>query len=228
MSLSRPFLAIETSGRTGSIALLQAGQLLTEELLPADQRTARILIPAIHRLLANAEIVPANVGAVAVATGPGSFTGLRIGVTVAKTLSYAIGCQLVGVNTLDVLAYPLSKVYPNRRIWAVIDAQRSDLFTACYDSPSEFGTNDPTQLMSGDDWLMQLRGGDVVVGHAAARYAVRLPPDVIMADDAYGLPSAATVGIIGSQMLELDTTSDPFQLTPRYHRLSAAEEKRRS
>ncbi|MGI9457409.1 MAG: tRNA (adenosine(37)-N6)-threonylcarbamoyltransferase complex dimerization subunit type 1 TsaB [Aeoliella sp.] len=227
MAEPRHLLAIETSSQTGSVALIQAGQLIAEKQIPTTQRTARSLHPTLKALLNGAAVSNHQLGAVAVTSGPGSFTGLRIGVTTAKTLAYAIGCQVVSVNTLDVLAAQADKEHSGSRVWAVIDAQRGDLFAACYDTlrSANWGKCDPTQLLSGDAWLGHLQCGDVVVGHAAVRYADLLPSGVVMAEHAHCVPTAATVGFIGSQMLKQGVVSEPFQLTPRYHRPSAAEEK---
>src|SRR5215813_11089947 len=101
-------LAIETSGRHGSIATLcgeaEALSVVGQTMLNAEQRTAQALAPALRSLLSEAGWRPDSVELVAVAVGPGSFTGLRIGVTTAKTLAYAVGCQAIGVHTLLAIA----------------------------------------------------------------------------------------------------------------------------
>src|SRR5690606_6005893 len=105
-------LAFETSGLLGSVALLETaeGKVVSavERETPADQRTARSLLPTTHRLLSDHGWRPADVELIAVTTGPGSFTGLRIGVVGAKTFAYAVGAKLVGVHTLAALAYPIA------------------------------------------------------------------------------------------------------------------------
>src|SRR5262245_50788842 len=102
-------LAIETSGQRGSIAILnsQGDSLSTlgQTILAADCRTAQSLAPALKSLLADAGWPSKSVELVAVAVGPGSFTGLRIGVTTAKAFAYAVGAQVIGINTLAVLAH---------------------------------------------------------------------------------------------------------------------------
>ncbi|QDU57790.1 tRNA (adenosine(37)-N6)-threonylcarbamoyltransferase complex dimerization subunit type 1 TsaB [Aeoliella mucimassa] len=222
-------LAIETSGKIASLALLEAQpadcQLLQQVALAADQRTAQALVPAMHQLLKSHNMDASQLGAIAVVTGPGSFTGLRIGVTAAKTLAYASETTLAGVNTLDTLAAQAPA--QAARVWGVVDAQRGDLFAACYttDMRQTLGESDPTQLLAAERWLEQLQPGDVVIGPAAARYAVRLPEGAEMAPEADCTPHAATVGQLGWQIINRQGGVDPFALVPHYHRLSAAEEK---
>jgi len=97
-------LAIETTDQAGSVALLDDRRVVAELRLSRQQRSAQSLAPAMRDLLESACWRPADVWLVAVAIGPGSFTGLRVGVTTAKTFAYAVGCDLVGVPTLEVVA----------------------------------------------------------------------------------------------------------------------------
>src|SRR5690242_6997614 len=115
-------LALETSDLGGSIALFDDGELLKYAALEPPQRSARWLAPAIDGALREAGREPREIGLVAVTTGPGSFTGLRVGVTTAKTLAYAVGCPVVGVNTLEAIAKRAATL--QSPVWAVIDAQR--------------------------------------------------------------------------------------------------------
>src|SRR5258707_1343424 len=124
-------LALETSGTAGSVAALEGEQLLKTAALDPVQRTARTLAPAIRDLLKQVGWRPADVQLVAVTAGPGSFTGLRLGVTTAKTFAYAVGCQVLGVNTLEVIA---SQSPPECSLLEVVlDAQRQQLFAAALD-----------------------------------------------------------------------------------------------
>ncbi|MCO6043720.1 tRNA (adenosine(37)-N6)-threonylcarbamoyltransferase complex dimerization subunit type 1 TsaB [Aeoliella sp. ICT_H6.2] len=228
-----PLLALETSGRTASLALFCQETLYQQVTLPAGERVAVGLVPATKQLLAGANIAPAGLAAVAVASGPGSFTGLRIGITAAKTLAYATGAQLVGVNTLDALATQVanaSEEPSDGHIWAVLDAQRGDVFAAKYDrlALDQLGETDRTQLLAGAQWLEQLRPGDVVVGPVTDRYRERIPEGVALATGEQCQPQARSVGTLALSLLGRGITSDPFQLVPHYHRLSAAEEKARA
>src|SRR5207342_1377544 len=119
-------------GRNASVATLwgDAGgtHLVGQTLLNGDERTAQVLAPAIQQLLTAAEWSPKSVDLVAVTAGPGSFTGLRIGVTTAKAFAYAIGADVLGINTLEALA--LQAAPSASPLWTVLDAQRQELFAA--------------------------------------------------------------------------------------------------
>jgi tRNA threonylcarbamoyladenosine biosynthesis protein TsaB len=97
-------LAIETTDKTGSVAAMADDNLLADLMLDRTQRSAQSLAPAISRLLKQVGWLPADVQLVAVSIGPGSFTGLRVGVTAAKVFAYAVGAEVLGVNTLEAVA----------------------------------------------------------------------------------------------------------------------------
>jgi tRNA threonylcarbamoyladenosine biosynthesis protein TsaB len=120
-------LALETSGLYGSLALAEDGQVVADRTLSPPQRTAQSLAPAIEQLVAEVGWSIRDLSVVAVTVGPGSFTGLRVGVVTAKTLAYALGAQVVGVNTLEVIAARISN---QPQLVTVLDAQRQELFVA--------------------------------------------------------------------------------------------------
>src|SRR5262245_27922792 len=119
-------LALETSGSLGSVAALEDERLLATLPLDPAKRAARSLAPTIQRLLEQVGWRPADVQLVAVASGPGSFTGLRLGVTTAKTFAYAVGCQLLGVNTIEALAAGTPRECSPLNV--AIDAHRQQVF----------------------------------------------------------------------------------------------------
>jgi tRNA threonylcarbamoyladenosine biosynthesis protein TsaB len=124
-------LAFDTSGYAGSVALLDGPQVLAEEQLDRARRSAQTLAPAIAGLLSGKGIAAKDVGLVATTVGPGSFTGLRVGVTTAKTFAYAAEAEVIGLSTLEVLAEqapPELFAAGSREINAVLDAQRKELF----------------------------------------------------------------------------------------------------
>jgi tRNA threonylcarbamoyladenosine biosynthesis protein TsaB len=128
-----PLLAIDTSTVSAGIALYAATGLLAECAWPAGRAQTTTLLPEIARLTALCGLRPADLGAIAVASGPGTFNGLRVGMSTAKGLAHALGVPLLGVPTLDVLAYP----HGGQRlpIRAVIVAGRGRYVSARYVSP---------------------------------------------------------------------------------------------
>jgi tRNA threonylcarbamoyladenosine biosynthesis protein TsaB len=226
-------LAIETSGQAGSVATLvgaRAGvELVREAAVGGGVRTAQALAPLAKELLAASAWPADSIELVAVAVGPGSFTGLRIGVTMAKTFAYAVGAQVIGVNTLEVLADQAENV--GGPLWAVMDAQRQELFVAKFFSAGD-GSNrmkivDETRIKSQAEWLTALESGDTVTGQGLRRLAEPLPPGIAMADESLWQPMAATVGRVAWQDFQAGRRDDVWKLMPAYYRASAAEEKLR-
>jgi tRNA threonylcarbamoyladenosine biosynthesis protein TsaB len=223
-------LAGETSGRVGTIAALHGDgndvQLVQQRPFGDGERTAASLAPALRSLLADVSWPPNSIGLVAVCIGPGSFTGLRIGVTTAKTFAYAVGAEIIGVNTLEVLA---AQVPPSPSpLWAILDAQRQELFAAKFDASErgKFRIEMDTRIVTQESWLAQLRPGDRVTGPALRRLLPRLPAGVVAADAENWQPTAAAVGMLAWRLYRAGQRNDVWKLAPTYYRPSAAEEKR--
>jgi tRNA threonylcarbamoyladenosine biosynthesis protein TsaB len=222
-------LAFETSGLLGSVALLETvdGKLVStiERETPADQRTARSLLPTTQALLQQNGWRPADIELVAASTGPGSFTGLRIGVVAAKTFAYAVGAKLVGVHTLAALAEPIDASAP--RLWTILDAQRQELFGASFNPARSVvdQAEPPTDIMPIDDWIAKLTDGDQVAGPPLAKLRQSLPAGVVIADERLWNPTAAAVGRLGFVLFNRGREISPLELVPDYFRKSAAEEK---
>ncbi|MDB5335677.1 MAG: gcp 2, partial [Planctomycetaceae bacterium] len=119
-------LALETSGFGGSIALLDDERVLGERILDAQRRHAQTLVPEIQSLLQAYNRKSAECELIAVSTGPGSFTGLRVGITCAKTMAYATGAKVAAVPTFPCLAAGCSDDVD--RVQVIMNAQRQELF----------------------------------------------------------------------------------------------------
>jgi tRNA threonylcarbamoyladenosine biosynthesis protein TsaB len=169
---------------------------------------------------------PGDVKLVAVSVGPGSFTGLRVGVTTAKTLAYTLGADVIGVNTLEAIATRAPDDVAC--LWAVIDAYRHQVFAAKFvrEPNDTFRLSIPIQLLDIDRWLECLRPGDPVTGPALRKYACRIPASVQMLDASLWSPTASCVGQLGWQHYQRGARSSLWSLAPLYLRPSAAEERR--
>jgi len=224
-------LALETAVQPGSIALLENAEIVAQMDLAAGTRTTRTLIPAIHRKLDELGWPVGGLDLVAVSQGPGSFTGLRVGITVAKTLAYAVGADVLGVETLDVIARQVVPPSPNlatRSLWTVMDAQRQQLFCAKYECGDDEAWRlvDPLRVVDIAWWLESISDGDIVSGPPIEKLRDRMRPGVTQADPTQRAPRATTVGEIAWHAHQLGRRDDVWGLVPKYHRLSAAEEKR--
>lgn len=123
-------LALETSGRTGSVAVARGPELLATCTLAHTMRHASELMPAIAKLCAAQSWSSADLHQLYVSTGPGSFTGLRVAISIARALAQATGCQLVAVPTLDVIA--LNAPPEADSVVVLLDAKRGQVFAARY------------------------------------------------------------------------------------------------
>jgi tRNA threonylcarbamoyladenosine biosynthesis protein TsaB len=129
-----PWLAFDTSGDKASVAVGSAGVVLAEEIVRDARRHAVELVPAIERVLNAARVPLSRIHGILVTDGPGSFTGLRIGATVAKGLAYAGNIPVRAVSALLVMAHGGWTSKPTaRRVLAVTDALRGECYAALYD-----------------------------------------------------------------------------------------------
>ena len=219
-------LALETSSRAGSVAALENSQLLEQTVLDPRPRSSRSLAPAINAQLKSVGWKPRDIQLVAVAQGPGSFTGLRVGVTTAKILAYVTGCELIGVNTLAAIAAQAPPV--ENRLVAILDAQRKQLYAMHFHRTNQNGLEvlRPTEIVDIDHWLAELQAGDTVTGSGLCKLAGQLPKTVGAVDERLWTPTAATVGMVGYKSYQSGKRDDVWKMTPFYYRKSAAEEMR--
>ncbi len=129
-------LAINTTTPQFSVALLErTGRLVAEEVISPGSKNFRSFLPALHHLLENSGADPKDFSAVAVAIGPGSFTGLRVGVAFAKGLCQGLGIPVIGVSSLEALACQCQEAsFPVRPL---IDSRKGEVFTALFQRSRE-------------------------------------------------------------------------------------------
>lgn len=125
-------LAIDTSTSQASVALVDHGVTLAELNWEVGQRHSTELFARLTWLLQSRAIPMTALDGIAVAVGPGSFNGLRVAVTTAKSLAFALGVPLYGHATLDVIAWGAAAAGVERRVWALLDAGRGQIYAAAY------------------------------------------------------------------------------------------------
>ena len=218
-------LALETSAFTGSVAILESGKIVTELTLPAHERTAQSLVPGITRSLNLVGWKASHLDLICVTQGPGSFTGLRLGVTTAKVLAYVTEADLIGVNTLRIIAAqaPMGHL----PVTSVIDAQRNQLFTATFTQNRSGPMRCSSDVAIVDDWQWnrQLDSGVLLTGPGLRNLSQELPSHIQVCDSKCWDPRAATVGMLACQDHASGKREDLWQFVPNYFRMSAAEEK---
>ncbi|MCL5405783.1 MAG: tRNA (adenosine(37)-N6)-threonylcarbamoyltransferase complex dimerization subunit type 1 TsaB [Deltaproteobacteria bacterium] len=224
-------LAADTSTMSGSIALLDDGHLTAEWSLSSAKTHNRRLLKSIDRLLAEAGWELENIDAFAAAGGPGSFTGLRIGMTTMKVLAWTLRKPYASVSTLDALALPFC--FSANPICALLDARKNEIYCALYrpdakgglDLEMEHSAVSPSQLAAnlasrpaepiifcGDGWTAY---GNILK-KKLGKLAVEPPP-------CFHIVRAASIGELARRRFVRGESDDPKSSAPFYLRPSEAE-----
>ena len=127
-------LGLDTSTRAGSVAIVEAGRIRAELNLAGPLDHSERLLPSVDFLLGRLGLAPTDLDAVAVTRGPGSFTGVRVGLATAAGLARAAGIPAVGVPTLEALAHAVPSPGPGRWICPCIDAGRREIYAAAFEA----------------------------------------------------------------------------------------------
>lgn len=229
-------LAIESSTRVVNVCVLEGSTPISSRINSGSQTTSSGLVPEIAAALDEARLHPRELALVSVSVGPGSFTGLRIGVMLAKTMAFALKSPaLVGVDTHEVIAQQGLTILSeddksfSSEIATIINAQRGQWFVASFDGQSDplrpigqsriTGKEQFLNEETGPYWVCGpgLKADDVDILTSTGRFRV-CPEETWQ-------PSAVVVGQIGWSRYQRGETTDPWRLNPVYGRISAAEEK---
>ncbi len=220
-----PILGIETSGRSGTIAVVHQQTVLdATELSATGRRHARTLVPEIGRLLADQDLAMTDLDGIAVSLGPGSFTGLRVGVVCAKTLAYSLQRPLVAVDTF--LAVAENSGRDKQLIWVIDDALRGDVYAGAYQQSQsgEWVCQTSSRLMSLETFKRQVKAGEPVTGPGVTKLLDDLQ-GLNLVDETDRIPHARQIALIGEKRIQSGECDDYWTVEPHYMRRSAAEEK---
>ncbi|MEZ6056281.1 MAG: tRNA (adenosine(37)-N6)-threonylcarbamoyltransferase complex dimerization subunit type 1 TsaB [Planctomycetaceae bacterium] len=230
-------LGIETSGSSGTVALCDDGTILQEIELSRDgRRHARTLIAELKSLCQTQGVSPQQIQTVAVSVGPGSFTGLRVGIVCARTFAYATGCQLVGIDTLTAIAAAAigDQEHPpvaGQHLEAVINAFRGELFVGSFRcSPTgDWVPDAPTRIVTLTEFLETRLPTTYLTGPGVETLQSKLPPGApkpfTTLPECLWHPRASTIATLGESAVRRGDLADLWSLPPNYLRRSAAEEK---
>ncbi len=215
------------------MAVLRGQRIIRKVNLSPNQRSAATLAPALKEILQWCKQQGHPPSMVSVADGPGSFTGLRIGVTTAKTLCYALELPLVGVDSLAAIAAAAFHDHSKcQHIWTVLNAYRGQVFLGKFErdtllpNPAFLPRNwtrhpRTTQILPQQEWVTQLEEK----GDAIALTGDQTPLGARSVNALHRECDAIGVGLLAIRAAALQQFSDPMQLVPRYLKPSAAEEK---
>ena len=166
-----------------------------------------------------------DVQLVAVTLGPGSFTGLRVGVTTAKTFAYAAGADILGIDTLEAIA--AEAPVELRRLAVAVDAQRGQVAAAVLRRRDDnwFDWEESMRLVDIDAWLSSLSDGTAIAGPILRKLKDRIPKRLEVVSPKFWHPTATGVARLAARDYAAGRRDDLWQLVPKYSRRSAAEEK---
>jgi tRNA threonylcarbamoyladenosine biosynthesis protein TsaB len=220
-------LGIESATSVCAVALVRDGQVEREELVEEDFIHARKLLTILEKVLRESGLTARQVPGVAVSIGPGSFTGLRIGLSVAKGFVFATGAALVGVPTLEALARKVlergAAALPPY-VLSVLDARRDDFYCQLFAlEDGHVKACWPAKDLTAAEVLREIEGRTLLVtgnGRNKLRQALAEPTrhhtGCSFADDDLARCSAGTVALIGEELLRQGRADDPALLEPRY------------
>jgi tRNA threonylcarbamoyladenosine biosynthesis protein TsaB len=221
-------LALDTSTNRAAIALLVATGQVYATTTEASRRHGRDLIPLVSSLLAEGGLRAVDLDVVAVGLGPGSYTGLRVGVTAAKTLAYVTGSALLGLDSLEVVGRNAPPEV--LRVSVLGDAQRSDVYVADLQRPTAGAPLRPireSHIEPISAWLDRLELGVYVLGPGIDSPRIRsvLPAGPIVGDPALNYPQGRHLIEIAREVYHSGHRENPWLVEPRYLRRSAAEDQ---
>lgn len=225
-------IGIESSTRILDVIVWEDGVPLAENVSARERLHASLLVPYVEDVIRESGVSMELIDAIAVSKGPGSFTGLRIGVTAAKTLAYCLGKPVVGVPTLDVLAW--NAIASESYICPVADARRGEIYFCIYKA-------------SGENRLDTIAGPGILTPERLGQECTRLGDSLMFLGEPIGteeiravlsrylagnarwaprhmwFPRAYGVAELASGLLERGHFDDPFTLAPLYMRQASAE-----
>ena len=213
--MSLRILAIETSTRAASVAAIFDGKILAESLRESPQSFSETLMPQVEEVIKISGAFE-NLDAVAVSIGPGSFTGLRIGLATAKALAYAWGIKIIGVPTLQAMSYN----FPSAKVVPMIDAQKNRAYFQMFDD-TFYCTDleiEPIDEIVDEQYAA---GEFLLCGDVLHKIKVPLPPNVKLAPPHLRMPRASSVAWCAE---DLGRVHNVMNLEPLYVRRSEAEE----
>lgn len=229
-------LAIDSATPVACVALVKDSTLLAERFLNFKKTHSETLMSMVDQVLGECEITVQDLTAIAVTIGPGSFTGLRIGLAAAKGLSLAADRPLVGISTLEVMAHNI--VFSDSMICPLLDARKQEVYTAFFDvtgiypqrltedmacSPAEMIERVLTQAE------ISCQNKITLLGDGYAPYAdffkERLQGRLLVPPAHLMLPRAAALGSLACLRARQEDYNNAFYLRPVYVRLSEAEHR---
>jgi len=212
-------LAIDTATKAASLALYAPGEVRSEYTWCSHDNHTVELMPNLTRLLAEQRLRVAELTGLVTALGPGSFAGLRVGISVAKGLAFALHIPIVGIGSLEALAY--SQAALGEPVWAVLRAGRGRLCAARYVMEGGRGRRTSEYLLANlEELCAQIEAPAVLCGELSLEEVQKarglLREGILVASPASSLRRAGFLAELGWRRLEQGEADDPVSLSPIY------------
>ncbi len=212
-------LLLETSGRVGHVALADGTALLAARQLDETRRQARDLAPAVADLLAAVGWKPRDVSAVVVSRGPGSYTGLRVGIMSAKAFAYAVGCPVLAIDTFAAIAWQAPEEASPLDV--IADAQQQKVYLQRFEHHQPIS---PLTIRPVAEWVTDSPAA-WVSGPALHLHRARLPGNMRPVDESVWEPRPESLLELALKRWAAGERDDLFAVEPLYLRPSSAEEQ---
>ena len=239
-------LAVETSGRNGSAAIGIGDQILAKRNLSGRLRHGSELLTCCSDLIKTIGARPSDIKTICISAGPGSFTGIRIAVTIAKMMSFACDAKIIPLSTMDVIAENVAQYPPPdkeatvglqkpeiERIATILDAKRSQFYIALFERRhGRWHKSVDDCLMTSSQFVQEFAGGEKTIyllGEGLVYYADQFTSDrITVLDESCWYPHAENVYKLGTEKAKQANFADPLTLTPHYLRGPQAVVKQRT
>lgn len=221
-------LALETATMCGSVAIVAGSRCVAEISLQTGETHSRRLLAGVDRLLQETAVAWSDIDGIAVSLGPGSFTGLRIGLATAKGLAMSAGVKLIGIGTLDGLAAQLFAV-GDILICPVLDARKKEVYCAFYwcDPQGMPRLQGDYEVLTPEALCERIEGPVIMLGDGISAYGdffwEKLTPGLMIPPSGSYFPRAASIGMLARDKWLAKEFLDPAAAEPIYIRPSEAE-----
>lgn len=220
-------LALENSGMCGSIALISNSHCIAENSMLSKLTHSKRMLSSLERLLLETETEWSDIDAIAISLGPGSFTGLRIGLSTVKGLAMATGTPLIGVSSLDGLATQFN--FTSMLICPLLDARKKETYTAFYRSDGHGNVSRISDylVLPPEDIIEQINEPTLFIGDGAEAYREllhdRLGDRAVFAPAQLNFAKASSIGFLALPLWQQKKFLNPASAVPIYIRPSDAE-----
>ena len=223
-------LGIDTSTMAANVAVLEDDKLICEYTIKTKKTHSQKLMPMIENMLKLSDLDIKEIDAIAICVGPGSFTGLRIGMATAKAMAHVNNIPLIGVNSLEILGANMDLC--NRNICSILDAQRNQVYMNKYILKDYKITElEEISIKAIDELLEEISSSNedwVLVGEAVYKYKEKIEEisNITIPSPANNITKASTLCFVArDKMLANDQVYNCYNINPMYIRKSQAEEQ---